>query len=337
MFIKDLENASEVFGLLLDLRLDEEFDENGGKVFYRGPTLAQELRSRMSDGEICSFPIILWSMNDKIVHSYSPDSSSHDLFDAVYAKDDGQYQLEDGCVSAELVSLARGYQLLRGMLKKGGSKISGAVEVLGLNPSERDFLDPRLINCFHDVSVFGAAGRALSILKNHGVLIDESLLAAKLGVDIADSGESWSVLKSRLSASRYCGVFCDGWERWWAHRVDAFFLESLKAKGTLRRLDAKDRVAALNERFDINLSYVGPICPQYSTKYTTVCFATKRPLDSSDGFKILWREQESWHDSRYVSAHAVLERINKDTWHLDPLELERYKGLKEKLKNEQKN
>lgn len=336
-YVKDLERASEVFGLLLDLRLDEEFDENGEKVFYRGPTLAQELRSRMSDGEICSFPIVLWSMNDKIVHSYSPDSSSHDLFDAVYAKDDGQYQLEDGCVSSELVSLARGYQSLRGLLKKGGVKVSGAVEILDLQSSERELLDPRLMSCFHNVSVFSAAARVLSLLKTDGVLIGEGLLAAKLGVDILNSGKYWGVLKEHLKGSKYGGVFSDGWERWWAHRVDSFGLEVLQLKTSLRRLDARDRVAALNEKLGIGLIPAEPICTQYSTKYTTVCFATKRPLDSSDGFKILSHEQDSWHDSRYVSAYAVLERINKDTWHLDPLELERYKGLKEKLKNEQKN
>ncbi|WP_140399081.1 hypothetical protein [Pseudomonas sp. SID14000] len=335
--IREMERNSEIFGLLLDLRLDEEFDEAGNKVFYRGPTLAQELRSRMADGEICSFPIVLWSMNDKIVHSYSPDSSSHDLFDAVYAKDDGMHQLEGKFVSSALVALAQGYKFLRGLSKKGNTKISGAVEVLNLLPNERDLLDPRLVNSFFSVSPVTAASIVVSLISNNGTLIDEDVLAAKLGADITASGESWDELKVIIKDTYYTGLFHNGWDRWWSHRVEAIAFEKLKLKTSLRRLDAAERITELNNAFNLSLVPASPIEPGYSTNYTTKCFATNKPLDSSDGFKIASNTQDPWLDSCYISTHALLARINKDTWHLDPLELERYKGLKEKLKNEEEN
>ena len=76
-------------GLLLDLRLDQKPGESGRRVQYRAVSLAQELRTRMTEGALISFPIALWSIASKFKRSYRRDSSSHDLFDAVYDKSPG--------------------------------------------------------------------------------------------------------------------------------------------------------------------------------------------------------------------------------------------------------
>ncbi|MGX1088460.1 hypothetical protein [Pseudomonas sp. AP3_22 TE3818] len=332
--IEGLAAQGQCFGLLVDLRLDQDLDSEGNRVYYRGPTLAQELRTRMAEGELPSFPIVLWSMNDNIVHSYAPDSSSHDLFDAVYAKDDGRHPLDE-TVSSELVTLAVGYQELT-KLQSEGNPIPLDV-VIGLVDGDRDYLDPRLISYLKGKAVYELAGKVVNtLLRSEGVLISELMLASRLGVDIGESGAQWGELIQKLTGCYYSGVFHEAWPRWWMHRIEAFWAELVSHKGSLRKYTAAERVSVLNEKLGIKLVAATPIAESYSSRYSTLCVAMERPLDPVDGFKINTSRQDAWQDSRYVSAHAVLNRVRKTEWSLDPLEVERFKQLMDRLKNDKK-
>jgi hypothetical protein len=332
--IQGLAGEGPCFGLLVDLRLDQDSDADGNKVYYRGPTLAQELRTRMAEGELPSFPIILWSMNDNIVHSYAPDSSSHDLFDAVYAKDDGQHPLDEQ-VASEMVTLAVGYHQLTKLSQENNPIPLDAV--IGLLEGDREYLDPRLISYLKDKAVYELAGKVVNtLLRSEGVLISDLMLAARLGVDIEKSGDHWVALLQNMSGCQYTGVFHEGWSRWWMHRIEAFWSELVAYKGSLRKYTAIERVSVLNEKFGLGLESATPIVENYSSRYSTVCVAMQRPLDPVDGFKIYSSRQDAWQDSRYVSAHAVLNRVKKAEWSLDPLEVERFKQLMDRLKNDKK-
>jgi hypothetical protein len=334
--IHELAAAGQCFGLLVDLRLDQDADlENGSKVYYRGPTLAQELRTRMAEGLLPSFPIVLWSMNDNIVHSYAPDSSSHDLFDAVYAKDDGQHVLGES-IALELFWLAAGYCELTQLFERGSAFT--LEEVAGLVEGDRDYLDPRLISFLKGKVVYEIAGKVLNtLIRSEGVLVSEGMLAARLGVDIERSADCWPSLLSKIKDTSYSGVFHEAWPRWWMHRIDAWWADLVAFKASLRKYSASDRVALINEKFDLNLVAALPIAENYSVRYSTICVATGRALDPVDGFKVFSPQQDSWQDSKYVSAYAVLERLKKSEWVLDPLEVERFKQLTERLKNDKKN
>lgn len=48
-------------GLIIDLRLNLETGTEGQGARYHGTTVAQELRTRMSEGNIPPIPIVLWS------------------------------------------------------------------------------------------------------------------------------------------------------------------------------------------------------------------------------------------------------------------------------------
>lgn len=330
--IQGLAIEGQCFGLLVDLRLDQDSDSEGNKVYYRGPTLAQELRTRMAEGELPSFPIILWSMNDNIVHSYAPDSSSHDLFDAVYAKDDGQHPLDER-VASEMVTLAVGYQQLIKLSQENNPIPLDSV--IGLLEGDREYLDPRLISYLKDNTIYELAGKVVNtLLRSEGVLISDLMLSARLGIDIEKSGDYWVALTQTLSRCQYTGVFQEGWSRWWMHRVEAFWSELVAYKGSLRKYTAIERVSVLNEKLGLGLVSATPIAENYSSRYSTVCVATQRPLDPVDGFKIYSSRQDAWQDSRYVSAYAVLNRVKKAEWSLDPLEVERFKQLMDRLKND---
>ncbi|MCV4276080.1 hypothetical protein OH710_25905 [Pseudomonas capsici] len=325
----------ECFGLLVDLRLDQVADPGGTKVYYRGPTLAQELRTRMAEGEIPSFPIVLWSMNDNIVHSYAPDSSSHDLFDAVYAKDDGRHPLGN-MVADELFYLAAGYHQLSQIFERGNG--FNLEDVIGLVEGDRDYLDPRLISFLRGKVVYEVAGKVVNtLLRSEGVLVSEQMLAARLGVGIDQSGDSWSELLREISPTAYTGVFHEAWPRWWTHRVESWWSELVSHKASLRKFSAPERTEIVNNCFGLKLVPAAPIQEGYSLRYSTICVATDRPLDPIDGFKIFSARQDGWQESKYVSTFAVLTRVKKNEWMLDPLEVERFKQLTERLKNVKKD
>ena len=324
--IIELTKSSECFGLLLDLRLDMDADQEGNRVIYRGPTLAQELRTRMAEGgekNLTSFPIILWSVNQKFSQSYFNDDTSHDLFDLVVNKDD---IVSSQRLALETISLARGYKTLSAYIKNV-SKHSD--KILGLEKEELITLDPRLLEAIQTSSISDLALTILKkIIKREGVLVDEETLAARLGVNSEESGTEWDAVLNALTDSKYKGVFHDGWNRWWWHKVENWWSTLHSRKGTIRRIGSRERANVINLNLGTNLIAAEPISSEYSDKFYTLCKATKCPIDTIDGIKILCNDLSPWEDPPYVSIDAALKRINRDLWKPDPLEKSRLEELK---------
>ncbi len=324
-YISGLSQAEEYFGLLLDLRLDMDFDESGQQVFYRGPTLAQELRTRMAEGEIKSFPIFLWSVNHKLNKSYTFDVSSHDLFDAVYNKDEHVSEAPASVVG-EMKSLVIGYRLL--------SESKSILSVFNLTVDEKHSLDPRFFSSINERSVARVARKILDVLiKPSGLLISEQMLAARLGVNPLLSGESWAKLLDNLQSAKYDGVFSEGWQRWWWHRVELWWAAVNELGGTLRKFKSSERTSIINDKLGLSLIPAEPYAEGYSEYLSTICFASGAPIDTMDGFKVASDDEQPWQDPIYVSIGAAMERLNRHSWKLHPLEIDRYLSMKEKLKN----
>src|ERR1700730_14949650 len=60
-------------GLILDLRRDQSAPAGSRPVDYKAQLLASELRTRMAAGTLRDFPIILWSISQKLARSYDKD------------------------------------------------------------------------------------------------------------------------------------------------------------------------------------------------------------------------------------------------------------------------
>ncbi|MCP1582846.1 hypothetical protein [Pseudoxanthomonas mexicana] len=322
-FAKDA--GGEPIGLLIDLRLDVDADSDGNRVVYRGPTLAQEIRTRMAEGDLPPFPIVLWSIDAKFRRSYTGDETSHDLFDLVLGKDD-QVISDPQSVSTQLASLALGYQKLAGADKANAmARLGLADESPVYARFESDLLDI--------VSSKGTPEVAHLLLRQligaQGLLVTEAMLAARLGVDIKASADAWEQLKGTLAEAMYQGPFFEGWPRWWWYRVEDFWASFSDGIVDLKRLTATERVDRLNHTHGTKLVAAQPIEQSYSTKYSTLCVATERPLDPIDGLRVVQRDSREWHDIMYVSVHGALERVRREQWRLDPLERERLGRIKE--------
>ena len=305
-------NLSNYDGLLLDLRLDEYKDANGKHSEFTATEFAQHIRTLVTKKELeKDLPIVLFSTDDKLQQVYATDLSSHNLFDRYLTKVDTPDN-----ASKKLYSLAKGYKTIDNL------KLSYLLDdgQFDMDNFKQTYI-PRLINLENlfdlDSRVFSrfsengeripAHEYAQVILKDliyvTGSLINEDILAARLGIDKNNSND-WEKVKEFFEPSKYKGVFSDGWNRWWMFEIDNLFESTT---GTyLSYLDASQRVEVLNEKLGLSeLVVAEPITLNTSTRYTTICKAFERPLDEMEGFRVYSsKEPKQWQEYEYASLEA---------------------------------
>jgi len=312
-------------GAILDLRLDGNHALN---VKYTAISLAQEHRARSAADEgIKDIPLVLCSTDKKIRELYDRDQTSHDLFDFAFKKDK-QPDWEE--IAKTMQSLAIGYGVL------GASQI-GEFEFVGRDISH---IDSRVFDEFSDPDIqYPAHELAQHIIKNlflqPGPLINQAVLAARLGIDVENSSDWETLLNEFYFKAQYTGVFCDGWKRWWADLVNEIF-KKLSGK-RLAALNALERVKLLKDATGLErLVAAPPIEHSISSNYWTVCEYFQKPLDPMEGFKVFARKQQkSWQDSRYLSFEAAAERKGiRDGLKVQPQEAERLEKAKERVMNQ---
>lgn len=324
-------------GIMLDLRLDEAANATGHRVDFRGTSVAQELRTRMTEGKIRNIPIVLWSVFRKLVKSYRHDSTSHDLFDAVYDKEKDVTD-DPERVSRELIALHTGYTEIEQL----GSREFRTADLLGIKENDVALLDPRFAEFLQASTKIPSHEIARSLLQTLivpvGPLLDEGFVGARLGIDIPASSD-WTKLLSKIdTASKYTGLFGEGWPRWWNIRLLSWW-ESLKGRpGKLQRTDAKQRVQFLKKHFGLSkLTPASVIDKGYAATFWTICQALGRPLDPANGLRIVSTPALPFHEPLYISIKAALERKHvANELQIDPLELHRFERLKNAKKAKKK-
>jgi len=212
---------SPVDGIILDLRLDEVPLASGDRIGYRAGSLAQELRTRMTEGRLRPFPIVLWSIDSKLRESYWNDETTHDLFDKIYYK--SQVVKSANLVAVELEALAKGFQEIGALVQAKKSLVS----ILGLSNAEAASLDPRIGEPMresrrtpvHEYSRYIKK----ELIDNPGPLVSDELLAARLGISREDSEDWLPLCKLLAEFSAYKGPFCQAWKRWWWFRIESWW------------------------------------------------------------------------------------------------------------------
>lgn len=323
-------------GLILDLRLDQKAVEHGDgkkvKVGYRATALAQEIRTRAAEGGR-DYPLVLWSMSNRLRQSFTPDNTGHDLFDLKCVKEDIEKAGEAQSIARRMIALVEGYEYIkaRAMGKAPGADL---MRCLGFE-EQPEFLDERTASTFearkgrlpaHEFARFIVR----QLLNAPGPLIDEAWLAARLGLDVQASPDFEQVKSESLRAAAYSGAFAGGWPRWWTSLLDQWWNEQSGCPGPLRRLAASDRVAFLSKATGLKrLKAAEPLERDYSTSYWTICRFTGKPLDPRDGLALSEPHQAPWQERLYISKQAALrnKHVHND-WRLDSLERERLRQLK---------
>lgn len=309
-----LKNLKNYQGILLDLRTDQEPDENKNVSDFTGAEWGQHIRVLSTNGELDNdIPIVLFSTDAKLQQTYFRDLTSNNIFDRFLSKDKTPLNAQK-----KLISLANGYKEIS--QEKNFSKL------LKINIGN---LDPRIFSRFNttDIPVHEYAQMILKdLIYAKGVLINEDYLASRLGIDKNNSSD-WDKVKEIFDVAKYKGVFSDGWARWWMFEVDKKFHE---ISGTyLTYLDAKERVTTLKEKSGLqNIQYAEPIDKNESYDYWTVCKALGKPLDAHEGFKVYTRsEPKPWQEYEYISLEAFLSEsptIKEKNITLHPMDKEKY-------------
>lgn len=322
--LKKLKNV-DFDGIIIDYRLD---DKNEQDISFKAPAIAQELRDRVAvaiqeQSAMADFPMILCSTDAKI-KSLKRDTTSLDLFDYRFNKEN--YEKDD--VIKKLDSLANGYKTIDSVLKDGTNNISDIIQ--------RDIngIDDKIFARFYGNDLYPSHELARHILQfligQTGCLIDEDILAARLGID-KESSDLGEVLEA-FNQTKYNGVFSEFETRWWsdlvAEKFEEITLESIVS------INAEQKVKLLISKNINGLTAAKPLQYCQSSYFWTICQAKMKPLDPLDGF-MLNSEVEllSWHEPKYISLIALLEEEDKQkNLKLHPSEIERSKLEKQEYK-----
>lgn len=307
----------EAYGVLIDMRLDQAalvHPDNKApqpRRRYTGASLAQEIRSRESmppDGQRAdqwAFPVVLLAFSVPFRLTYRDDPTTQDLFDLAVEK--GTIANGDAAVTvgAQLVALSRGYSSLRARRNSLGDVVGKLPAVVSLPPS----LESQLVKPAAPLHVIAQTLLA-ELLNPPGMLVDESLLFARLGVDArASNAEAVEALKRDLSGCEYTGVFREGWPRWWWPAVEAWLRQEVHVQRSFRLIPAVDRVSLLASRIGNGLVPATPKSPDHGTRFWAVCTFTGIPLDLEDSVRSVGAVPRPWTEYRYVDVEYAVSML----------------------------
>lgn len=316
----------DIDALILDLKLDGN-QQGVRTATYTAPSLATGIRTKCfaENGFENEFPIFLISSTSNLKKYYDSDTSSHDLFDYTFYKT--SIALKGKEYELLLTSITHAYKAI----KENKTNFNS---LLGL-PADSEIPNKVFTNKFllGDGTSISEISQYIfnEIISKSGVLIDENILAARLGINFNESSD-WSTLVEKLKDYKYSGIFKDSFNKWWSHDLLNWWNSNFSK--SLIQLTALDRVNFLKEKFQLpNLVEAQQINKTTSSKFWTVCQAYKLPLDPKDGFLLDGNLMHSWQDKRYLSLHSILERDAKELGlFIHPAEKERLEDIKQVYK-----
>jgi hypothetical protein len=330
-------DLTEWDGLILDYRLDG--NQEPGGVSYKALSLAQEIRNKITEGEIGKdLPIILCSTDTK-VKKLNSDETSNDLFDFRFIKEPG---MNTELVRNVLLTLAQGYI----QIAQSGKDISAIIR--------RDIseIDERVFAKFidSDYPIHEIARYINGLIDDEsGILISRDIILARLG--LSNEEVSNKLIDTFFNECKYTGIY-SYFDRWWMDKVNDRFKEFSKGKA-LAGLNAIQRVNILKKATELELNCATPIKFCTSNRFWTICEYTKLPLDPTEGFRLLKERIEPlkepnpskepllvsseprfiWSESRYLSLFAIAEKgvLNNREFTLHPSEKQRLESELENL------
>lgn len=322
-------------GLIVDQQLDEQSPDDDFPIEYLGSSLAMEIRVKENEsilkGTDISMPIILYSANENVGSNLF--GLGEEIFDfKIYKSNAEPYQEFRSKIpiyQKQMISLANGYKQLKELK-------SNVFDCLGLGEENLGKIDGRFLDELKRRKDRTAHSKASFILNEliikQGILIDEEILAVRLGIDKRESKDNWNAVLADLKefGAEYQGVFCDGWPRWWMPMVDDWWYQLEGNETYIRFYSAEKRSKLIEGKLNEKLPEKIQLVPSKAkskfsvhTDFWTICDETKEPLDIEDG--LMRPNQENlypWQDASYVSIQAA-----KDGAEVAECEKERLKRI----------
>lgn len=299
-------------GVLMDVDLSNEVSQQ-----QTGPGISQDIRVAQQRKAIPPFPIVRFSLRDKVLENIGHDASSDDIFDLKIEKDG----LSDAglrvAVRHKLIGVGQIYEALAG----GEADLVTLLDLdsetwlrWGSSSFESDF----------DVGdrVHLKANPLIRMMVHPGLLIDEDILAFRLGVDRVSSA-GWSNILESLNDYKYAGVAGNCFARWWARGIEEWWQDKLGADAPLARGNIQQRTELLGGSFR-DLEPLKMPKGSMGDRPWRYCLLTKElhqeviPIDPSRAVRIKPRSpMPTWLDPLYAAYGIALQnpddrRLDKD-------------------------
>lgn len=307
-------------GVLVDVDLSNEMGQR-----QTGPGMSMDIRVAQQRQALPSFPIVRFSLRDKILENIGRDPSSDDVFDLKIEKDglsDDQLRASAQC---KLIGVREIYDTLE-------NDDHGLLAVLGLDADawqrwgssafESDFESGN--------RVYLKASPIVRMMIHPGLLIDEDILAFRLGVNRTASA-GWTDLVEQLANYAYVGVGKDCFVRWWARGIEQWWQDELRAEAPLAGCNIEQRIRVLSSRF-AGLAALTMPKGSMGDRPWRYCVLTKEqrqeliPVDPSRAPRMKSRSpMPSWLDPLYAALGVAFQ--NRDDSRLDKDDLKRLQPL----------
>jgi hypothetical protein len=315
---------TNVDGVLVDVDLSDIPGEHGS-----GPGLAQDIRVNQENGRIGPFPLVRFSFRAKVLENIGGDSSSDDLFDLKIDKDLAARNIPH--VRNKLLGCSEIYRQV-------GENPSFAPEqladFLGLNVETLEsWTHPEFIaraKSARSDRPHVAAGLIMRFLTQPGPLINEDLLAVRLGVDRTSGG--WGRLRDSLDPVKYGGKAHEYFDLWWARGLEDWWLDDEGADTPLSSMTIDQRTLQLAEQHaELAALEMPPESP--GTRPWRLCTLSMEeeepsvlPVDPAFGVRLASRGNVApWVDPSYAALGIALQR--RDNPRLNREDLERNAAL----------
>lgn len=292
-------------GVLMDVDLS---NEKGWQ--QTGPGMAQDIRVAQQRQTTPAFPIVRFSLRNKVLENIGRDSSSDDIFDLKIEKDG----LSDDGLRSSVQNRLIGVRQIYDALEEDQSDL---LQLIGLSDTLWSQWGSTIFQSDFEVGdrIYLKASPLVRMMVHPGLLIEEDILAFRLGIDPAAS-KGWPDLKKSLAEYAYRGVSGDCFTRWWARGIEEWWQDKLGAESPLAGCNIAQRVELLSKHF----GGLGPLkMPKGSMgdRPWRYCLLTKEqrqeiiPVDPSKAVRIKPRSlMPSWLDPLYAALGVALQNPN---------------------------
>lgn len=315
-FIENLLNISKKCDcIILDWRLDQHTLKEGYRVTYKAAELCQLIRRKTAEKEFRSLPIFLWSTDQNLGHSYTDDFTSHDLFDRIYKKDKdlkGPELLNSG---KEMMFFIEFYKILRS-IKNRNYNINDFTSILGLTKDTSYWLDERpkellagSIKSGPPKIPFFSRFIYRDIIRTPGILIPESLLAIRFGIDRHKSIGWQKILSDKeIRAVEYNGFFKnDNEPLYWMQGVYELWSKIAPNENSLFLTEASKRVRIISNALKVDsLTHI----KKNGRFFWYEDLETKMAIDPEFAEPAVHNVKYSWQDPLFVLKPNKSKRKN---------------------------
>jgi len=237
-------DLGEVDGFILDINLSDQVAADGKRFMGTGAGLAQDLRLLQSlganNGGQRPRPIVRLCAAQVFQAYLEGDNSTVDIFDLGFSKE----TIGDHAAIArtKLVALPAFYADVANCDSTSAAKLLGLSEdeYAALHSKFRGELGTELDRKTHEAASFILR----ELINAPGLLIEESVLAVRLGIDVEKS-PGWEAVRKHFEKAQYRGTGGAAFVRWWNPFLSSTWADLHPTP--LFRLTAAQRVEILED------------------------------------------------------------------------------------------